>query len=167
VELLFFEQGQEPDVGILGEAPEVSELNLPGAYEKAELEGSAKPGAFLLTDFSYPMERDLDDDPFRATNLELVGKKFRQAVVGSETTNESEATATIFYDFAQVPTGEYQLVAALGRLRYLLEPLISVRKKGVMIGDERIEDIKLEAQEEIPLLEPVAAMPTDQDAFCC
>ena len=38
VEMLFFEQGQEPDVGILGEAPEVSELNLPGAYEKAELQ---------------------------------------------------------------------------------------------------------------------------------
>jgi len=66
VEMLFFEQGQEPDVGILGEAPEVSELNLPGAYEKAELPqrpgGAKRYPQFALRLLDVNMKAITDSD---------------------------------------------------------------------------------------------------------
>src|SRR5690606_38920160 len=48
VEILFFESGQEPDVAILKEAPEITELYSPDAFVRERLElPNARPGAAI------------------------------------------------------------------------------------------------------------------------
>lgn len=101
VEMLFFESGHEPDVGVLNEAPDVSELYSPDAYERAEVQAdSAKEGTFsppFEVHFQEPRAALLANE---VVELRSSNGSYKQSKRGAEAVRTGEKTLTMRFENA-------------------------------------------------------------------
>jgi hypothetical protein len=140
VEILFFEHGHEPDVTILKEAPDITELYLPDAFVRERLVAdSAKPGTFLLQDVAFGYEVNLAVDAVDERKLLLRAEDGRTFVPLRDAPALGFEGTVRLCEFSGLPIGRYDLVElGSGADAWLLRG-IRVTRQGVFAHGRKIE----------------------------
>jgi hypothetical protein len=124
----------------------------------------ADPGEDVLNtiqllgyDVVIPLEKDADGDPLQDDRVRLVsdvGKRAWELTSSDEDAELDENSGMILYRFRDVPPGVYHVETFIRGAWYRVLEGLTVRQKGVFLGDtalgEDLPDSKFEAGDQEP-----------------